>query len=66
MTARMIKIATTIHTQRRSFLPGCGVEGIVEDSADGTGFGVESVFLLHPVVCWLVIKTSKHALQFVV
>src|SRR5438876_2144762 len=63
--ARLITITTTTHTQRRRFLPGCDLEGAVEDSADGAGSGVESVFLLRPVVCWLVIKTSKHVLQIV-
>src|SRR2546426_667605 len=65
-TARMIAIATTTHTQRRRFLSDGDLEGTVEDSADGTGLGVESVFLLHPVVGWSVIKTSKHVSYVVV
>src|SRR6266566_618365 len=64
-TARIIANATTTHTQRRRFLPGGDLEGTVEDSADGTGSGAESVFLLDPVVCSSVIKTSKHASQIV-
>jgi len=61
----MMTIATTTHTQRRRFLPDGDLEGTVEYSADGIGSGVESVFLLHPVVCSSVIKTSKHVSQVV-
>src|SRR6266404_4337838 len=55
-TARMITIVTTTQTQWRRFLAGSGLEGMVKDSADGTGSAVEPVFLLHPVVCSSVIK----------
>src|SRR5712691_5378568 len=59
-TARMIAIATTTRTQRLRFLSDGDLQGTVEDSAEDTASGLESVFLLHPVVCWSVIKTSKH------
>src|SRR6266404_5271670 len=59
-TATIIAMATTAQIQLRRFLPDGDLEGAVEDSAEDTVSGVASVFLLDPVVCSSVIKTSKH------
>src|ERR1017187_9134127 len=41
-TARMITNATTIHAQRRRFLPDAGCKGMVWASSGRAGGGVES------------------------